>query len=176
MKAIKTALTVAVISLFLTGAAYAAESKIGVFNFQKVLAESVKGKAANEEINRQGGKMKGELDIKKKEIEELTKKLERESLVMSREQREEKEREIRIRINDLKTLQKRFSNNMNQLQKTIGSRIQKELFEVIAEVGKADKYMMILEKNQGGVWYHTDTIDLTDRFIRLYDEKSKAAQ
>ena len=43
-----------------------------------------------------------ELELKQKggEIEELRKQLERESMVMSKEKREEKEREIRIKLND----------------------------------------------------------------------------
>ena len=175
MKVIKRGLTVAMMVLLMAGGtALAADVKIGVFDFQKVLAQSVKGKAANKEINKQGNKMKGELEAKKKEIEELTKKLERESLVMSREQREEREREIRIKINDIKTMQKRFTNNMNQLQKAIGTRIQKEFAAIIEKVGKEGGYRMIIEKNQGGVWYSTDTADLTDKLIKMYDKESKA--
>ena len=67
--------------------------KIGVIDFQKILKTSNAGKAAQAEISRQGTKMEADLKKKGSELEELKKKLEREVLVMSKEMRDEKERE-----------------------------------------------------------------------------------
>ena len=90
--------------------AYAADvAKIGVINFQRILGASSAGKYAQAEINKRGKKMESDLKKKEAEIEVIKKRLEREALVMSKEMREEKEREIRININDFKIMQKNIT-------------------------------------------------------------------
>ena len=80
-------------------------AKIGVIDFQKILQNSSAGKYAQAEINKKGKQMESDLAKKGAAIEEKKKQIERESLVMSKEMREEKQREIRIQINDLKVMQ-----------------------------------------------------------------------
>ena len=80
---------------------YAADvAKIGVVDFQKVLATSNAGKTIQAELKKENEKMAADLQQKGGEIEKIRKRLERESMVMSKEMREEKEREQRIKIND----------------------------------------------------------------------------
>ena len=89
--------------IFSSNSSMAADvAKIGIIDFQRVLEASDAGKTAQSRINERGKLMEKELKGKGAEIEALRKKLEREALVMSREMREEKERQIRININDLK--------------------------------------------------------------------------
>ena len=73
-------------------------AKIGVLNMQRVLGTSDAGKAAQAEIKTQRDKMLEDLKVKGAEIDALGKQFERESMVMSKEKREEKEREYRIRL------------------------------------------------------------------------------
>ena len=103
----KNILVSGVVSFFLlTGMSFAADAiKIGVVDFQKILDTSNPGKASQVEINNQGKQMENDLKDKGAEIEELEKKLDRESLVMSKEVREEKQREVRIKIGDFKSLE-----------------------------------------------------------------------
>ena len=127
------------------------------------------------EISKQGKKMEVDLNSKGLEIEEVKKKLEREALVMSKEMREEKEREIRIKINDIKTLRKRYESNLRDVQKRLVNRIRKELLELVKEVGKKGGYLLIIENI--GVLYSPKTIDITDEIIQKYnvsfDKKTK---
>jgi outer membrane protein len=97
------------LSFFGFGSAHAADvAKIGILNMQRVLSASDPGKAAQAEIKTQRDKMLKDLKEKGTEIDALGKQFERESMVMSKEKREEKEREYRIRINDFKSLEKRY--------------------------------------------------------------------
>ncbi len=149
--------------------AVAAEVKIGVIDFQRVLEVSEAGKAAQEEINEQGKKMESDLKERSDEIEALETKLERESMVMDSEVREEKKREVRIKINDIKTLQKKYISDFKKMEAEIINRIQKDVFEVVAEMGKSDGYAVISEKRAGGVVYASDAHDITDAVIKKYD-------
>jgi outer membrane protein len=99
------------LSFFGFGSAHAADvAKIGILNMQRVLSASDPGKAAQAEIKTQRDKMLKDLKEKGTEIDALGKQFERESMVMSKEKREEKEREYRIRINDFKSLEKRYNH------------------------------------------------------------------
>jgi len=157
----------------------AAEAKIGVVDFQRVLEVSEAGKTAQGEINRQGKKMEADLKERSDEIAALETKLERESMVMDSEVREEKKREVRIKINDIKTLQKKYITDFKKMEARIINQIEKDVFAVVAEMGKEAEYSLILEKRAGGVIYASDTRDITDAVIEKYDavfEKKKASE
>ena len=171
MRTFKTAFIVIVACLgFLAVSSYGADvAKIGVIDFQKVLETSNAGKLARGEINEQGRKMEEDLKKKGEKIEEAKKKLEREALVMSNEMRAEKEREIRISINDFKSLQKQYMTDFKEQEKNLVNRIQKELLQIVSEIGKKEGFLLILEKREAGIIYSPDTIDISDRVIKKYN-------
>ena len=139
-------------------------AKIGVANLQRVLETSNAGKSAQEQIKKQKDQMEQELKQKGGEIEELRKQLERESMVMSKEKREEKEREIRIKLNDFKSLQKRYRTQLQNLEKKLVSALLKEVSTLVEEIGKKEGYLLII--NNTGVMYSPGSIDITDRLIK----------
>jgi outer membrane protein len=169
MRTFKVSLVTAIISfMFLIGSSYAADvAKIGVVDFQKIFSTSAAGKQAKAEIQKQGKKMETDLKSKYAAIEEIKKNLEREALVMSKEMREEKERDLRIKINDFKSLQKRYENNMREVENRFITRIKKELFDIVQEIGKQEGYLLILESV--GVLYSPTTVDITDSIIQKYN-------
>ncbi len=160
---------IVLMTLFLfTGGAWAQQNiKIGIIDFQRVLRESKGGKAAKEEIETKGRSMEQNLKSEGEELEQLKKKLDAERLVISRDKMEDKEREFRIRINDFKERQEKYAKEFKQYELGIIKRIQKEVFDLVENIGKQGNFDLILEK--GGVLYHTDTIDITGRLIKAYD-------
>ena len=160
-----------VLAIFLgTGSGLCADvAKIGVVEFQRLFDNSDAGKEIKAQITEQGKKMEAELKAKGAEIEELKKRLEREALVMSKEMREEKEREFRIKVNDIKTLQKKYEAELQGIQRKLMSGLQAETQEIIEEIGKAGGYLMIMDKR--GVLYSPGTIDITDEVIKKSNAK-----
>ena len=77
-------------------------AKIGVVNFQKILENSSKGKAAQSELKTAKDRMESDLKKKGAEIEEMRKRLEDQAGVVSKEMREEKSRDVRIKMNDFR--------------------------------------------------------------------------
>jgi outer membrane protein len=138
-------------------------AKIGVANLQRILETSNPGKSAQEEIKKQKDQMEQELKQKGGEIEELRKQLERESMVMSKEKREEKEREIRIKLNDFKSLQKRYRTQLQNLEKKLVNTLLKEVSTLVEEIGKKEGYLLII--NNAGVMYSPNSINITDKVI-----------
>ncbi len=171
MKRVLMTAAAVMISLAMATGAMAADLRIGVIDFQRVLKESRAGIAAQDEIKRKADELESGLRAKGEEIDALQKQLEREALVLSQEKRQEKERDIRIKINDAKTLQKTYRDDFKIFEVQLIKRIQKEFFDLVESIGKRDGYTMILEKV--GVLYIQDSVDITDRLIAEYDRKRK---
>lgn len=167
-RASKWTLYTVLVIFFWSGLGFAADvAKIGVVEFQRLFENSDAGKKIKDEITTQGKKMEAELKGKGAEIEELKKRLEREALVMSKEMREEKEREFRIKVNDIKTLQKKYEVELQGIQKKLMGGLQSETLEIIEEIGKSGGYLLIMDKR--GVLYSPSTIDITDEVIKKYN-------
>lgn len=163
--------------VFLSVSSYGADvAKIGVVDFQKIIDTSSAGKMATAEINRRGREMEASLKKKGEEIEATKKKLEREALVMSQEKRAQKEREIRISINDFKSLKQQYMADFKQHEKKLLSRIQNEVLDLVKKMGKKEGFLAIFEKREAGIMYSPESIDITDRLIQkynaIYTEKS----
>jgi outer membrane protein len=156
--------------LFASFAQAADVAKIGVVDFQKILENSSAGKYAQAEINKKGKQMESELAKKGAGIEERKKQIERESLVMSKEMREEKQREIRIQINDLKVMQKRYTREFKAFENRLVQRIRKDVLKIVDEIGKTEGYLMIVERKTGEVIYSPTSVDITDAFIQNYNK------
>jgi outer membrane protein len=171
MRILKITFVTMVFSIcFYAASSYGADvAKIGVVSFQKILEKSDAGKKATAEINKRGKEMEDSLKTKGEEIDAIKKKLEREALVMSKEMREQKEREIRISINDFKTLKNKYMADFKQHEARLVRGIQKEVLEIVEEMGKKEGFLVIFEKREAGVLYSPDTIDITDRLIQKYN-------
>ena len=144
-------------------------AKIGVVDFQRVFENSTAGKEVKAELNKKGSEMEADLKSKGAEIEALKERLERESLVMDKEKREDNEREFRIRINDIKALKKKYEANLKEVQQRLVNRIKKEVFDIVQEIGKKEGYLLIIENI--GVLYAPNTLDLTDEIIQVYNTR-----
>jgi len=168
-------LLVLFLSIFWCSQALAADvAKIGILNLQRVLETSDPGKTARDQIEKEKDKMLQELKKKGDEIEALQKQLERESMVMSQEKREEKEREYRIKQNDFRALNKKNNEEMQWLQKDLLDKIVKDVFELAEDIGKKEGYLLIIRSET--VLYAPGSIDITDQFIKqlneIYSKKS----
>ena len=173
MKSIVKAFPILLLSFlcFVSFAGAADVAKIGVVDFQKVLQNSSAGKYAQAEINKKGKEMEAELAKKGADIEERKKQLERESLVMSKEMREQKQREIRIQINDLKVMQQKYTREFKAFENRLVQRIRKDVIKIVEGIGKSEGYLLIVEKKTGEVIYTPNTVDITDAFIKNYNKE-----
>jgi len=166
MRIIKFSLAISILLLFfLSSSGLAADvAKIGVLDLQKILETSDAGKSIQNELKNQKDKMESDLKQKGAEIESIGKRLERESMVMSKDMREEKEREQRIKINDFKTLQKKYRTELQTLEVQLMNGLQNDLKALVETIGKKEGYLMII--NKLGVLYAPTSIDITDQVIQ----------
>lgn len=149
-------------------------AKIGVIDFQRILDVSKAGQEAQELINAKGKQWEDTLQAKGEQIQVAQKNFEREQLVMSKEQRMEKEKEIRLQINDFQKMQQEYGNAARQLQFEHIQRIRNQVEGITIDVGKREGYLLIIERKEAGVVYVPDAVDITDQVIKAYDAKTAA--
>ena len=161
--------------IFLCNYVIAADvAKIGVIDFQKVLETSDAGKLIQAELKKENEKMAVDLQQKGGEIEKIRKRLERESMVMSKEMREEKEREQRIKVNDFKSLQKKYRAELQKRQVQLMQQLQIDVTDITKQIGKKEGYLLIMDKR--GVIYAPNSVDLTDKVIQQLNKKAFKAK
>ena len=177
MRTYKIAWVICIVSIFILFSKFslaADVAKIGVIDFQKVLETSAAGKAIQAELKAKNEKMAVDRQKKGSEIEKISKRLERESMVMSKEMREEKEREQRIKVNDFKTLQKRYRAELQKLQVQLMQQLQSDVTAITQEIGKKEGYLLIMDKR--GVIYAPNSVDLSDKLIQQLNQISAKAK
>lgn len=175
--------------LSLLGVAQAQKGlKIGVVDLQAVLDNSVRGKAAKDRLQQLGLKLQEEIKDKRetkeereKELQKLRTELRSQGLVLSKKAQEEKAEAFRKQVRELK----RFIDDTNRFIEDATQefrerevretqRLLQEIRDVVQEVGKQQKYSLILEGNEGAalVLYFSNTVSLTSEIVQRYDQAS----
>lgn len=166
--AVHTAI-VLVLSLLIVPLAFGADAKIGVINLEKVLKNSEAGKSAENEILGEVQRMENDLKRKTDDINALQKQLESDGGVMKKEAREEKKWDLDKKINEAKSLQKKYTSQIQELRAKNLNEIRQGLLPVIQEFGQKEGYTLILENL--GVIYAQQGTDITDKIIKLYNDQ-----
>ncbi len=155
--------------------AYAADiAKIGVVDLQRVFTESESGKSVQARLQQRGNEMQAGLQELGAKIDEITEQLTKEAMVLSKEKREEKQRELDIKRYDFQSLQKKYQSEFRELEAKEVDKLQKDIFSLAEQIGKKEGYLLIIDK--GAAIYYPKSIDLTDQLIEEYNKKGSASQ
>ena len=154
------------------GTVHAETLKIGIVDFRRVFDNSKAGAVVKQELDVAGQEVQGELQKRKEEIDESRKNLEREAMIMSQDARADREREIRIKINDFKALQQKYMEDLQEKQQKLIRQIEEEVFELAEQMGKEMGFSLILEQRASAALYFDPSLDITDQLIQRYDKIS----
>ena len=102
---------------------------------------------------------------------EIQKNLERQAAVMSKDAREQKIRDLKIKKIDIENLNKKYRSEFRQSERKKLIKIQKEVLSITEEIGKKEGYLIIFDKI--AAIYVPKTLDLTDKVIQEYNAKYK---
>jgi outer membrane protein len=158
---------IAVFAAFAASAGAADIAKIGIVDFQRIISESEAGKDIQAQLQAKGREMETDLRALGTEIQELEKELKQRASVISRQKREELQREMDIKKYDLKSRQKKYQSELRGLETNMLEKLQSEILALAEEIGKKEGYLLILEKN--AAVYYPSSIDITDQVIDKYN-------
>lgn len=145
--------------------------KIGYIDIQRVIAESQAGKRARDRFQAQVKKAEGDLLKERQDIERLKSDLDKKGPLLKDDERRNLEADLQKRS---VSLQRSMADHQQDLQvknNEMMSEILKELEKIVNEVGKAEKFTLILERSQ--ILYSDQGIDITSKVIETYNSRAK---
>jgi outer membrane protein len=172
-KCVFFATTVALV-LFISSAVFGQGlTRVGLIDLQRCLEESVEGKRTTELLKRKKADLQRELDKKQKEVLELRREFEKQSMMLSMDAQESKRKEVERKARELEYYLQDLNEEMVRAQEREKKRIFDELGTVIEKIGSDGRYAIILERRGGGVLYWDKAVDITDQVIKAYDKVKK---
>ena len=163
-----------VISLVLSPAlAFGQEKiKVGFIDIQRAITESNAGKRAKEKFQAQVKKVEADLLKEKLELEKLKNDLDKKGPLLRDDERRNLEAELHRRYLNY---QRNMSDQQQELRQREGEmtgNILRDLEKIVDELGKAEKFTLILERSQ--ILYSDQAIDITNRVIEAYNSRTKS--
>jgi outer membrane protein len=62
-----------------------------------------------------------------------------------------------------------YTQEMNIMRNKRVNQIEKDVFDITNKIGKAQGYIVIIERKMAGVIYAADKVDITDEIIKEYN-------
>ncbi len=149
-----------------------AEVKVGVVDLYRVLNESEEGKKAVNELQSMFDSRQKTLEEKQKKIQNLRDEYEKKKAVLSEEARKSKEDEIERLGRELQRTAADYQVELQKKQNEITQSMLKEIRQIINDFAKKEGYSLILEKVEQIVIYSTPEVDITDKIIALFNQKT----
>jgi outer membrane protein len=170
----KRAVFIAVVLLFMFAfGSQAADMKIGYVDLNKALNESDAGKKAVKTLEEIFKAKQAVIDEKQKEIRKLDEELAKQTSILNPDALKGKREDFERLKRDFQRMIKDSEEEVEKKRADFMDRIIKELSETIRKTGEEEGYAVILEKNEAGLIYSSEKLDLTDKIVKKFNEASK---
>src|ERR1700742_3410141 len=153
---------VAAVGTLVASSAWAADLKIGVVDYGRLVEESPQAKAALESIRTEFTPKQRELQNQQATLKAKEDKLQKDGATMSQDQRTNAEKDLRDSYRELQRRQSEVQDDFNARRNEEMSRLQKVLIEQVRIFAKAQNFDLVIAD---GVIYTTPTIDITPSIL-----------
>jgi outer membrane protein len=168
---VKYWLVVAALALSATFVSAQERIRIGFIDIQRVVSESQAGKRAKDRFQAQVKKAEADLQKERQELERIRNDIDKKGPLLKEEERRNMEADFQKRSVNLQRTMGDYQQDLRQKESSMMSEILKELEAIVNEVGKAEKFTLILERSQ--ILYSDQGIDITNKVIETYNSRAK---
>lgn len=140
----------------------AAELKIGVVDYGRLVEESPQAKVALDAIRNEFTPRQRELQSQQTSLKAKEDRLNKDGATMSQDQRNNAEKDLRDGLRDFQRKQQEVQDDFNARRNEEMSRLQKALIEQVRTYAKAQNFDLVIAD---GVIYTTPTIDITPAIL-----------
>lgn len=158
-------LLVSLVLVLLACVSASAETKIGFVDMKMVIAKSEAGSKAMDSLKSQFKDMKDNLDTQKKSLDALREELQKQSMMLSQQAKNDKEDQYKRKVRDFQDSGQNYQRKLQQAEQNLSKPIIDKLVEVLQAYGKSHGFTAILDKQGAGVVYFDDGADLTNEII-----------
>lgn len=161
------AIALAATMLPIAAGAYAAETKIGFVNTERVFREAAPAMKAQKKLEKEFAGREQELQKMAKQAKELQTYLEREGVTISETDRRNKERDLANLNRDFQRAQREFREDLNLRRNEELGAVHDRARKTIMEIAEKEKFDLVLEE----AVYFSPRIDITDRVLKALADK-----
>lgn len=156
------------------GAVDASAQTVAVVDTQKVISESIVGKAAKNNLEGQIKKGQAKLSALKADYEKQKEALDKQSSILSGAA-------LESRREELEKKQVEFQRAYQDIQEKIGkaneveiAKVLEQVNEVVRDIADEKRFDFVFERDRQSVVYASEKIDITREVISILDKKKVA--
>jgi outer membrane protein len=140
----------------------------------QIALEAVKeGKTARAKLEKEFEEKQKMLQAREEEIKKLTADYQKKQLVMSVEKRAQEEQKIQKKMMEYRELMQGAQAQMQKQELDLTKPIIDKMRKVVSDIAEKEKYDLVYEKNQSGIFYSKEAKDITSDVVAKYDSKSR---
>lgn len=169
---IRLSLGIIIIFAFQFNALGADLLRIGVVNINALQNRSKSFQKTRGILKKQLDVLQKKLDQEKAALAEIEDEFKRQSMMLSLDAKEDKNRELKKKRRYLKYIYEDFSQQMKDAEMEAVRNFGNELKLVVKKVAEKKGLLLVIEKGTPGLIVYDDVIDITDQVIEEYDKKN----
>ncbi len=146
-----------------------AQVRIAVVDMQRALNETEDGRRAKAQLKRLFKRRQQALDDKQNELKKMKEDIERQRDVLSQDALQKRVEEYQKAFVDLQTTYVEYQRELAQKEAQLTKGILERMSNILRRIGQADGYTLIVERNEGGVMWVPNNLDVTDDLIQRYN-------
>ena len=148
------------------------EYKIGFVNTSRVLKEAPQARKVEERLKAEFEPREEQLKLKRQEILQIEEQLKSIEIQLTVNTRRKLEREIRLKVSQLKFLEQEFREDQNLRRNEEIRELQQVIANVLLKLGDSERFDLILTE---GVSYVSNKIDITVQVIDMLKKQPEPA-
>jgi outer membrane protein len=147
-------------------------TKVAIIHVQAAILNTKDGKKASEELNTKFAPKKSELEKRQSEIDQLKDKLQKGSATMSDDAKTAMMRDIDNKTKALTRANEDANADLEQEESKVFNELGSKMYAIVEKYAKENGYAMVIDVSspQQPVWWASDTINITNDVIALYDK------
>lgn len=145
--------------------------KIGFIDVRRVVTESTPGKRAGERLQAQLKKAEADTLKERQDLERMRSDLEKKGPLLKEEERRNLEADFQKRSVNLQRTMGDLQQEIQAKERELMQDILKDLEGIVSDIGKTDKFTLILDRSQ--ILFGDQTIDITNKVIETFNRTKK---
>jgi outer membrane protein len=150
----------------------AQDLKVAFVDLQKFASKSVKAQTMQKKLMDLMNTKRTALENKKKELQELQEKLQKQGPMLKEDTRHQMIKEIGIKEMEFKLAEKEAQNSLQNEEREMMEIFQRDLTKIIARIRAQKGLIMVF--NQAALLSADDALDITEDVAKAYDAEAAA--
>ncbi|MCG8589336.1 MAG: OmpH family outer membrane protein [Proteobacteria bacterium] len=146
--------------------------RIGVVDLDQAVSSTEEGKAARDEFSRKQREAEAKMQPLIERYKEKEEELKAKQFVLSEDALFQKRLDLEEVRNQIVTKQKEMEGQLKVDHERLVAPLRAKLAEIVEEIGREEGFSLILRRGAPGLMYTREALDVTDKVIAKFNQKS----